>query len=229
MDATRLLRLAREAAAPCTEPLDTELLRRYVADRDENAFTELVRRNGPIVLRACRNVLGEAGAEDAFQATFLLLVRSAGRLTRPGALAGWLHAAAVRIARRARRGESRRRRRELGSVSSVSAPDDLTWREVREVLDAELAALPEKYRVPLVLCYLQELSYEEAARQTGCPVGTLRGRLERGKERLRRRLARYGLPLAAPALVLGAPTQVPAALVRATLAAVRAAVVRTGR
>ncbi|QJW95270.1 sigma-70 family RNA polymerase sigma factor [Frigoriglobus tundricola] len=224
MDTARLLRRARETAPPVgTDPADTELLRRYAAERDEAAFAELVRRNGPLVLRTCRHVLGEAGAEDAFQATFLLLARSAGRLTRSGSLAGWLHAAAVRVAHRARRGESRRREREVASRTPPVAPDDLTWREVREVLDTELAALPEKYRVPLVLCYLQELSYEEAARRAGCPVGALRGRLERGKERLRKRLARYGLPLAAPAIVVGSPSPVSAALIEAAVAAVRTA------
>jgi RNA polymerase sigma factor (sigma-70 family) len=222
MNAPRLLRFVRQTAPPVgNDPVDTELLRRYATERDETAFAELVRRNGPLVLRTCRHILGEANAEDAFQATFLLLVRSAGRLTRPGSLAGWLHAAAVRIARRARRGENRRREREAALHTPRLAPDDLTWREVREVLDRELAALPEKYRVPLVLCYLQELSYEEAARQTGCPVGALRGRLERGKAQLRKRLARYGLPLAAPALILGPPTQVSAALAEATLVTVR--------
>lgn len=223
MDATRFLRFVRQTAPPVgNDPVDTELLRRYATERDEAAFAELIRRNGPLVLRTCQHVLGEASAEDAFQATFLLLVRSAGRLTRPGSLAGWLHAAAVRIARRARRGENRRREREAALHTPRLAPDDLTWREVREVLDRELAALPEKYRVPLVLCYLQELSYEQAARQVGCPVGALRGRLERGKERLRKRLARCGLPLAAPALVLGPPAQVSAALAAATLVTVRA-------
>ncbi len=113
MDATRLLRLACEAAPACAEPLDTELLHQYATERDEAAFAELVRRNGPLVLRTCRHVLGETGAEDAFQATFFLLARSASRLTRPGSLAGWLHAAAVRIALRTRRGENRRRERKL--------------------------------------------------------------------------------------------------------------------
>src|SRR5262245_47027245 len=103
--AAQLLRLARTASPTDTSATtDTELLRRYVTGRDEAAFAELVRRNGPLVLRVCRHVLGEAGADDAFQATFLLLVRSARRLTQPGSLAGWLHAAAVRIARDARRG-----------------------------------------------------------------------------------------------------------------------------
>jgi RNA polymerase sigma factor (sigma-70 family) len=159
--------------------------------------------------------------DDAFQATFLLLARSAGRLSRPGALAGWLHAAAVRIARDARRGEDRRRKREAARRTPAAAPDDLTWREVREVLDAEIAALPECDRLPVVLCCVQELSYEEAARRAGCPVGTLRNRLNRGKERLRRRLSRYGLPLAASVLILGQPPAVSAALARATLDAAR--------
>jgi DNA-directed RNA polymerase specialized sigma24 family protein len=133
---------------------DTELLHRYAANRDEVAFAELVRRNGPIVLRACRHILGEAAADDAFQAVFLLLARSAHRLTRPGSLAGWLHAVAARIAQRARRSEERRRRREAACRIPPIAPDDLTWREVREVLDAEIAALPECYRLPVVLCYV---------------------------------------------------------------------------
>ena len=93
---------------------------------------------------------------------------------------------------------------ETGMVCRASpvASDEMSWREVREVFDTEIAALPECDRLPVVLCCVQELSYEEAARRVGCPVGTLRNRLDRGKERLRKRLARYGLPLAAPALVL---------------------------
>lgn len=220
----QLLRIA--ARDTDTGATDSALLHRYVAERDEAAFAELVRRNGPVVFRACRHVLREtAAAEDAFQATFLLLAREAQRLTRPGSLAGWLHAAAVRVARGERRTGARARRRESAYPlpRSKPDPDDLSWREVREILDAELAALPEKYRVPLVLCYFQELSYEAAARRIGCPVGTLRGRLGRGKERLRKRLARYGLPLAAPVLVVGCPSPVSAALVETTLGAIRSA------
>jgi RNA polymerase sigma factor (sigma-70 family) len=219
---SQLLRIAQDAGSVAT---DGELLRRYARDRDEPAFAEVVRRNGPLVLRACRSVLGEASAaEDAFQATFLMLARRANRLIQPGSLAGWLHATAVRIARDARRTDARLRRREAArAIPQPTAPDDLTWREVREVLDVELAALPEKYRLPLVLCYLQELSYEEAARRAGCSVGGLRGRLERAKEHLRKRLARYGLPLAAPVLVLGQPSPVSAALVETTLGTVRVA------
>ena len=218
---SQLLRIARDVAPGET---DGDLLLRYAQERDESAFAEIVRRNGALVLRACRSVLGEAtAAEDAFQATFLVLVRKAVRLARPGSLAGWLHATAVRIARGARRASARTRRREITREGLRAVPpDDLTWREIREVVDAELAALPEKYRVPLVLCYLQEMSYADAARRAGCSTGVLRGRLERGKEQLRKRLARYGLPLALPALVLGPPAPASAALERTTLESVRA-------
>ncbi len=215
--AARLLRLARAGPPTDAGPTDAELLARYADGRDEAAFAELVRRNGPAVLRACRSVLGRGpGADDAFQATFLLLARRAGGLTRPGSLAGWLHAAAVRVARTARRAEARRRRRERRAPPPEPA-DDRTWREVREVFEAELAALPERYRTPLVLCYLQGLTQAEAARRAGCPVGALRGRLERGKARLRERLVRHGLPVAVPALLLARPTPVPAALCETTL------------
>jgi RNA polymerase sigma factor (sigma-70 family) len=204
---------------------DGELLRCYLVAGDEEAFAEIVRRNGPLVLRACRHVLGETtAAEDAFQATFLLLARKGRRLTPDGSLAGWLHAAAVRIAGDARRADWRRRRREsaAGERARVSSPsEELMWREVRQRLDAELAALPEKYRLPLVLCYLQELSYEEAARWAGCSTGAFRGRLERGKKILRERLARYGLPVATPILLLGQPSPAPAALCQGTLATVK--------
>src|SRR5262245_31137356 len=182
---------------------DAELLRRYADARDEDAFAELVRRNGPLVLRTCRHVLGEAtAAEDAFQATFLLLARKARRLPATGSLAGWLHAVARRTARDARRAEDRRRRRERGRPAPRAAADEVTLREACACLDAELAALPETYRLPIVLCCLQDLTYEAAARRAGCSVGALRGRLERGKDLLRRRLARHGLPLAAPLLLL---------------------------
>jgi RNA polymerase sigma factor (sigma-70 family) len=218
------LPLACVHALAWQETSDAELLRRYCAGRDEDAFAELVRRNGPLVLRTCRHVAGgTAAAEDVFQATFLVLVRKARRLSGSGSLAGWLHATAVRLAQAARRTEQRRLRREKRHAEMRPADTgELTWPDVREALDAELAALPEQYRLPLVLCYLQELSYEEAARRVPCSPGALRGRLLRGKRLLRERLARHGLPLAAPLLVLGAPAPLPAALRQATLATLRA-------
>jgi RNA polymerase sigma factor (sigma-70 family) len=203
---------------------DVELLRRFAASRDESAFAALLNRHGPMVLGVCRRVLGEDhAAEDAFQATFLLLARKAFRLTRPGSLAGWLHMAARRTANQARRTDLRRRRRETGAARSDSiAADDLAWREVQQLLDAELARLPEHYRTPLILCYLNGLSQAEAARQLGWNEPTMRGRLERGRLMLRRRLTRLGLPPAA-LLVPAVPVSVSAALRSTTLATVRAA------
>jgi RNA polymerase sigma factor (sigma-70 family) len=204
---------------------DGDLLRRFAAQRDEGAFAELLRRHGGLVLGVCHRVLGHAhAAEDAFQATFLLLAQRAARLRRPGSLAGWLQAVAQRIASQARRAELRRRERERRHVPPSCPPaDDLAWREVRQLLDAELTRLPEKYRTPLVLCYLEGLAHAEVARRLGCSDTVLRGRLERGREALRRRLARLGLPLAAPLLLLEANAPVAAALRVATLATVRAA------
>jgi RNA polymerase sigma factor (sigma-70 family) len=202
---------------------DADLLGRFVRQRDEAAFAELVHRHGSLVLGVCRRILGDAHAgEDAFQATFLLLARRAPGLTRAGSLAGWLHAAAVRLAREARRAEQRRRRRERAhAVPVATSADDMTWRELRQQLDAELARLPEHLSAPLVLCYLEGLSRAEAARRLGCSATVLRGRLERGRCALRRRLARLGLPLAAALLLVPAPDPVSAALCATTLAAVR--------
>jgi RNA polymerase sigma factor (sigma-70 family) len=204
---------------------DPELLRRFTSRHDEDAFAELVRRHGALVLGVCRRVLRDShAAEDAFQATFLLLARRAARLGREGSLAGWLHGVAWRTALQARRGQERRRRREqqVGRPVTVSA-DDLVWREVRELLDAELARLPEAYRTALVLCYLEGLPQAEAARRLGCGAGVLRGRLERGRALLRQRLERRGLP-EAPLLLLASAEKATPALQAATLAAVRALV-----
>src|SRR6266542_4374098 len=202
---------------------DTELLRRFLVARDETAFARLISRHGPLVLGVCRRVLRDGhAAEDAFQATFLLLARRAAELSGAGSLAGWLYTVARRTASQARRADERRRRREARAARPVNATaDDLAWREVRELLDVELARLPEDHRTPLILCYLNGLSQAEAARQLGCSAAALRGRLERGRRTLRRRLARLGLPLSA-LLLPAVPASLSAALRTATLATVRA-------
>src|SRR5436190_23129915 len=142
---------------------DGELLRRFAAG-EQATFTELLRRHGPLVWGVCRRVLGDAhAAEDAFQATFLQLAQRAGALRSDGSLAGWLHTVATRIARRARLAEQRRRRRDRTYVPSTPASaDELTWRELRQMLDAEIARLPEPYRQPLILCYLDNQPQREA-------------------------------------------------------------------
>src|SRR5262249_30842906 len=183
---------------------DRELLERFASRRDQDAFAVLVRRHGPMVLGVCRSVLGQAqDAEDASQATFLVLARKAGGLQRPEAVGPWLHGVAYRLALRVRsaaqRNEVRGARGDLrGSVAPAA---DLIVREDHTLLHKELARLPARYREPLVLCYLQGSTRDEAAQQLGCPVATLKSRLERGRKLLRTRLARRGLGL--PAALTG--------------------------
>jgi RNA polymerase sigma factor (sigma-70 family) len=185
---------------------DGQLLARFAAHRDELAeiaFAALVRRHGAMVLRVCRQVLGDSHtAEDAFQATFLVLARRAGSIRRPDLLAHWLYGVALRSAREARMRDHRRRRREsLGAealaeepISAAGPPDlPLVRREEAQALHEELSRLPERYRVPVVLCELEGLTYQEAALRLRCPVGTIGVRLSRARERLRVRLTRRGL------------------------------------
>jgi RNA polymerase sigma factor (sigma-70 family) len=185
---------------------DGELLTRFVAIRDELAeiaFGVVVRRHGPMVLRVCQQVLGDRHtAEDAFQATFLILARKAGSLRRPELLGNWLHGVALRTAREARMRDVRRRRREaIRARDDGGEPIDETGqpelpvisREEYEALHDEVSRLPERYRVPVVLCDLEGLTHNEAARRMRCPVGTISVRLSRARDRLRDRLTRRGV------------------------------------
>jgi RNA polymerase sigma factor (sigma-70 family) len=182
---------------------DQQLLERFAAARDEAAFAALVRRYGRIVLGVCRNELRHLqDAEDAFQATFLILARKAGSLDLRGPLGNWLGTVARRVARRGRAGATRRQHRErLAARRRAEAPDALPRPYCREVLDEELRRLPEEYRAPLVLCYLQGKTCAEAARELGCPRGSMSWRLARARERLRERLLSRGV--AFPAAGLG--------------------------
>jgi RNA polymerase sigma factor (sigma-70 family) len=174
------------------EQTDEDLLRRFAREQDETAFAILVERHGPMVLGVCRRLLdNEHDAEDAFQATFLVLVRRADSLAHPELLGSWLYGVAYRTARKARTQAARRRQqeRQAASVATVDEPStDLAWRELRSTLDDELNRLPDKYRLPLILCYLQGLTNEEAARRLGWPAGSMSYRLARGRELLRERL-----------------------------------------
>jgi RNA polymerase sigma factor (sigma-70 family) len=205
---------------------DAKLLQRFVARRDEAAFAALLARHGAMVLGVCRRVLrDDHEAEDAFQATFLLLARKASGLRHPESLASWLYGTARRLALAAHRGNLRRRQREKDSVlpsSAVANPlDELSARELLVVLDDEIARLPERYRLPLILCCVEGRSQAEAARLLGWTADSLRGRLERGRSRLRARLVRRGLMLGASLLALEslAASTVSASLQRATLQA----------
>jgi RNA polymerase sigma factor (sigma-70 family) len=207
-------------------PSDGHLLERFAAHRDEAAFDVLLRRHGPMVWGVCRRLLFDANdVDDAFQATFLVLVRKAQRIARRESLGSWLHGVARRVALRARLQANQRRERErqgaLAGPREESAPDPL-WAEVRRVLDEELARLPEKYRAPLILCYLEGKTNDEAAEQLGCTRGTIAGRLNRARALLRGRLTRRGIAIAIGGLGSAFPTQaapapVPALLARTTL------------
>jgi RNA polymerase sigma factor (sigma-70 family) len=184
-----------------TDLPDHDLLRRFLTGRDQAAFTALLRRHGPMVLGVCRALLAcDADAEDAFQATFLVLAHRAGSIRKAASLAGWLHGVASRTARKARAESARRAERERhAAVGPESQPDDLTWREVRRVVHEELNHLSERYRGPLVLCYLEGCTLDQAAARLGVAKNTLRARLERARTVLRARLVRRGL---GPAAVL---------------------------
>jgi RNA polymerase sigma factor (sigma-70 family) len=171
-------------------------LRRFARDRDEAAFAALVERHGPLVLAACRRILGSVqDAEDAFQATFLVLARKAGTIRDPGLLGNWLYGVASRIARKARTALDRRRRHEKCArvPAPFPAPAAVETDDLRPLLDQELSRLPERHRAAVGLCYLEGKSNAEAARLLRCPTGTVKGRLARARQLLRRRLARRGL------------------------------------
>jgi RNA polymerase sigma factor (sigma-70 family) len=205
---------------------DGELLGRFLAQRDEAAFAALVRRHGPMVLGVCRRVLGHAqDAEDAFQATFLVLVRNAASIRKQESVGNWLYGVAYRTALEARSAAARRhaaerqvKRMPEPTVGPAEVGDDL-----RPILDAELSRLPDRYRAAVVLCDLEGRPRREAARVLGIPEGTLSSRLAAGRRRLAGRLARRGITLSAGALAAGlglrtACAAVPAQLVQATVA-----------
>jgi RNA polymerase sigma factor (sigma-70 family) len=226
---TVLRHVRRLLTAPAADALlDRQLMQAFTARRDQAAFAALVRRHGPLVLGVCRRVLGNGpDAEDAFQAAFLALARKAASIRAGDSVAGWLYQVACRVALRARGQQATRRRHERRAPARRPADplSEVTGRELLTALDEELLRLDEKHRTPLVLCYLEGHTRDEAARRLGCSPSTLKRRLEEGQRRLRARLARRGLGLGAALLVAGLGRGVAVAAVPAGLAAaaVRAA------
>jgi RNA polymerase sigma factor (sigma-70 family) len=224
---TVLRRLRRVAVLGAgADVTDGALLRRFVEQRDEAAFEALVRRLGPLVRSVCRRVLDDPNdADDAFQATFLVLLRRAAAVEKAESLSSFLHGVALRTALKARAGRASRRRHERRAAmpTSEDGPDHVR-RDLRLVLDEEVQRLPEPYRSPVVLCYLEGRSYAEAADRLGCPRGTLSTRLTRARALLRQRLLGRGLTLSATGLTVAlaqhaAAAPVPLPLVLATLQA----------
>jgi RNA polymerase sigma factor (sigma-70 family) len=175
---------------------DEQLLERYISRRDEPALAALVRRHGPMVWGVCRRVLhNHHDAEDAFQATFLVLVRKAASIASRELLASWLYGVAYQTALKARATAARRgtRERQVTDMPEPEVVERHLWHDLQPVLDQELSALPDKYRAPIILCDLQGKTRKEAARQLGCPEGTVAGRLARARVMLAKRLAKHGL------------------------------------
>lgn len=183
--------------ARTTEAKDAELLEQFLTRRSESAFESLVWRHGPVVLGVCRRVLASVqDVEDAFQATFLVLARKGASIGRREALAAWLYQTAYRVALRARTITSRHPpHHPLPDDLAGVEPSDVQGREVQPLLDEEILRLPRKYRVPIVLCYFEGLTTEEAARRLQCPRGTVNSRLAWARQRLRARLTRRGVSL----------------------------------
>jgi RNA polymerase sigma factor (sigma-70 family) len=214
-----LRHLSRAALGGLT---DGQLLERFLSRRDEAAFEALVRRHGSMVLGVCRRVLRQHhDAEDAFQATFLVLARKAASLRSRELLGNWLYGVAYRTAMKARTMNARRRAREerasIRSAAEVSNED--RWEELLPLLDEELNGLPDKYRVPVVLCDLEGKSRKEVARLLGLPEGTLSWRLAHARKMLAGRLARYGLAVSGGALAAALSEKTASAGVTGALAA----------
>ncbi len=217
--------LRRWARAGCAVGLtDAQLLERFVREREGAAFEALLRSHGPMVFGVCRRLLNNAqDVEDAFQATFLVLVRKARSISKRESVGSWLYGVANRIASRERIRQAHRNKHERKFVHAMrdeGSPNDVkqTWSVVSE----ELNRLPEKYRTPLVLHYLEGKTKDETALQLGWPEGTVSGRLARGREMLRDRLIKRGIEASSVAMIVtfaadGALDAVPQALVRTVL------------
>ncbi len=212
---------------------DGELLNRFVADRDEAAFETLVARHGGMVLGVCRRLLRDPNdVDDAFQATFLVLVRKARTLRRSDLLGNWLYGVAYRVSLKARALAAKRApvggsADAIALVESPTVVDPHDAGETQLLLHTELDRLPDRYRTAIVLCYMQGLTHEQAAMRLGCPLGTVKGRLARAKTLLSKRLTRRGVALTGTALLSqltlsGGRAAAPVVLETATLAAARA-------
>jgi RNA polymerase sigma factor (sigma-70 family) len=181
-------------------PADGSLLDQFIRERSEEAFAMLMKRHGPYVLGVCRRVTQHPqDAEDVFQACFLELARKASTISRRNSVAGWLQTVAVRMARKAVAQCARRQHHKtMYRLTDLTAPEnDISWRQIRRILEEQLALLPEDLRLPIILCHFEGRTQEEAAQCLKIKPRTLKDRLVRGREMLRKRLTRSGVSLAA--------------------------------
>ena len=218
MRSSTLAGVIRQAASR-GEAGDAELLSQYILNRDESAFADLVNRYGGLVLGVARRQLADSHrADDVFQATFLALARSAAKLGTQTPLANWLFTVALRQARKLRGREYRRAKIESSVPFQIGSPSDplaiISGRELLQLIDDEVARLPERYRLPVLLCCVEGVSHEDAARRLGWSAGAVKGRLERGRNRLAQRLAARGL---APSALLLGSVAVPDELIARTV------------
>jgi len=219
-------------SAPCSPDdtagrSDAQLLASFFRSHDDEAFAAILSRYGPLVYGVCGRILSDTNdVEDAFQATFLVLVKKGDRLREPERLGNWLYGVAYRAARKVQAKAVRHGKVQwqVAQIPPTSEFDDLTYAHLRTILDEEISHLPEKYALPLVLCYLEGKTNAEAAAQLGWPEGSMSRRLSRARELLRSRLARRGLALTAAliAAVFARPAvaAIPPQLAASTLHAV---------
>lgn len=199
---------------------DEELLERFFVNRDDEAFADLVQRHGPMVFGVCLRLLNHRqNAEDAFQATFLLLARKGQTIRHRGSLSAWLYRVAFRLSMTHRLRVGRHAMQSLSEDVAIDDPHDASWHELRNALDEEIQRLPARYRAVMLICCIQGRSYDEAAHELGCPKGTVAIRLMRGREMLRKRLMKRGLIAAAAGLAAHATLPHSLALVSGSLAA----------
>jgi RNA polymerase sigma factor (sigma-70 family) len=194
-----VVRRLRSISEQVVEASDRQLLAQFSTDQDQTAFATIVRRHGPMVLGVLRRTLQhEQDAEDAFQATFLVLARSAASIRDVQALPSWLHGVSRRIAMKTKRSAARRRHHEGRALPTLNTPsNDMDWREVQAILDEEVSRLASIYRTPFILCCLEGLGRDEAAQRLGLKDGTLSSRLAKARTILKERLAKRGIALSA--------------------------------
>jgi RNA polymerase sigma factor (sigma-70 family) len=217
---SKVLLYLRGIRAAEENPSDFQLLDRFFKDRDESAFETLVRRHGSMVLGVCRRILkNDHDAEDAFQATFLVLVCKASAISKRETVGGFLYGVAYKTALKARAANDRRRdkERQAGTMQRRESLDEDIGQKLQALLDQEMSRLPDKYRVPIVLCDLEGKTRKAAANQLGWPEGTLSGRLSRGRTLLAKRLKRHNLSLSSGTIALGLPLNGAPACVSQTL------------